>query len=107
MGRGSAKYRIADFARLAAIVAVPLARGTSGAMQSDSGACCSVRCVYYGTNGGRVNRMDEHLRQRISISPGTMVGKAVIRGTRVPVDLIVRMLAHGASEQEIMDEYPG
>jgi uncharacterized protein (DUF433 family) len=50
--------------------------------------------------------MDEHLRQRISISPGTMAGKAVIRGTRVPVDLIVRMLAHGASEQEILEEYP-
>jgi uncharacterized protein (DUF433 family) len=50
--------------------------------------------------------MDEQLRQRVSISPGTMAGKAVIHGTRVPVDLIVRMLAHGASEQEILDQYP-
>jgi uncharacterized protein (DUF433 family) len=50
--------------------------------------------------------MDEHLRQRISISPGTMAGKAVIRGTRGPVDLIVRMLAHGATEHEILEEYP-
>lgn len=50
--------------------------------------------------------MDEQLRQRISISPGTMAGKVVVRGTRVPVDLIVRMLAHGATENEILREYP-
>ncbi len=35
-----------------------------------------------------------------------MAGKAVIRGTRVPVELIVRMLAHGATEHEILEEYP-
>jgi uncharacterized protein (DUF433 family) len=35
-----------------------------------------------------------------------MDGKPVIRGTRVPVELIVRMLAEGISEQEILEEYP-
>ncbi|HLH26063.1 MAG TPA: DUF433 domain-containing protein [Chloroflexota bacterium] len=50
--------------------------------------------------------MDEELRQRIRLSPSVMAGKAVIRGTRVPVDLIVRMLAHGATEAEILQEYP-
>ena len=34
-----------------------------------------------------------------------MVGKPVIRGTRIPVELIVRMLAQGRSEADILREY--
>lgn len=51
--------------------------------------------------------MDEMLLQRISVNPEIMVGKPVIRGTRIPVELIVRMLAQGVPEQEILQEYPG
>lgn len=50
--------------------------------------------------------MDEQLRQRISIDPRVMAGKAVIRGTRIPVETIVRMLAQGIGEGEILREYP-
>ena len=50
--------------------------------------------------------MDEHLRKRIAVDPAVMAGKPVIRGTRIPVELIVRMLAQGVSEQEIRREYP-
>jgi uncharacterized protein (DUF433 family) len=50
--------------------------------------------------------MDEQLQKRISIDPKVMVGKPVIRGTRIPVDLIVRMLAQGIPESEILREYP-
>ncbi len=50
--------------------------------------------------------MDEQLKERIVINPQVMVGKPVIRGTRVPVELIVRMLAQGISEEEILGEYP-
>jgi uncharacterized protein (DUF433 family) len=50
--------------------------------------------------------MNEQLQQRISIDPKVMAGKPVIRGTRVPVDLIVRMLAQGIPETEILREYP-
>jgi len=35
-----------------------------------------------------------------------MAGKPVIRGTRIPVELIVRMLSQGLSESEILKEYP-
>jgi len=49
--------------------------------------------------------MDEQL-ERISIDPKVMAGKPVIRGTRIPVDLIVRMLAQGIPEDEILREYP-
>ncbi len=48
----------------------------------------------------------EQLLERISINPKVMVGKPVIRGTRVPVELIVKMLAQGIPEQEILSEYP-
>ena len=50
--------------------------------------------------------MDERLLQRIRINPKVMVGKPVIRGTRIPVELIVRMLAQGITEAEILRDYP-
>jgi uncharacterized protein (DUF433 family) len=50
--------------------------------------------------------MNNSLEQRISIHPGQMAGKPVIRGTRIPVELIVRMLAQGIPEDEILREYP-
>jgi uncharacterized protein (DUF433 family) len=50
--------------------------------------------------------MDDQLRQRIFIDPKVMVGKPVIRGTRIPVELIVRMLGQGISEIDILREYP-
>lgn len=50
--------------------------------------------------------MDEQLLKRISIDPKVMVGKPVIRGTRIPVELIVRILAQGIQEGDILREYP-
>ena len=50
--------------------------------------------------------MDEEHWQRITVDPKVMVGKPVIRGTRIPVELIVRMLAQGIPEPEILREYP-
>jgi len=50
--------------------------------------------------------MDENLLRRIEINHKVMVGKPVIKGTRIPVDLIVRMVAQGITEKEIIQEYP-
>jgi uncharacterized protein (DUF433 family) len=50
--------------------------------------------------------MDDSFWQRISIDPKIMVGKPVIRGTRIPVEFIVRMLAQGLPESDILREYP-
>ena len=49
--------------------------------------------------------MNEQLMRRISIDPEVMVGKPVIQGTRIPVELIVRMLAQGIPEADILQEY--
>jgi uncharacterized protein (DUF433 family) len=43
---------------------------------------------------------------RITVDPEVMVGKPVIQGTRIPVELIVRMLGQGISEEEILEDYP-
>ena len=45
--------------------------------------------------------------ERISINPRVMVGKPVIRGTRLTVEYILGLLAHGIAMEEILEEYPG
>jgi uncharacterized protein (DUF433 family) len=44
--------------------------------------------------------------ERIEINPGVMQGKPVIRGTRVPVELVLRKLAEGATIPDLLDAYP-
>ncbi|MGD9954159.1 MAG: DUF433 domain-containing protein [Burkholderiales bacterium] len=43
---------------------------------------------------------------QIEINPEIMLGKPVIRGTRIPVELVLRKLAEGATEAELLDAYP-
>ncbi len=43
---------------------------------------------------------------RITIEPGKMGGRACIRGLRMPVATVVRMVASGMSHQEIIDAHP-
>jgi uncharacterized protein (DUF433 family) len=43
---------------------------------------------------------------RIEMNPRVMLGKPVIRGTRIPVELILRKLSEGASEADLLDAYP-
>ena len=43
---------------------------------------------------------------RIEINPAVMLGKPVIRGTRIPVEIIVRKLSEGATETDLLDAYP-
>ncbi len=44
--------------------------------------------------------------RRIEINPKVMVGKPVIRGTRITVEVILDRLAEGASVDEVLDDYP-
>jgi uncharacterized protein (DUF433 family) len=43
---------------------------------------------------------------RIEINPGVMLGKPVIRGTLIPIELILRKLAEGVTEADLLDAYP-
>jgi uncharacterized protein (DUF433 family) len=49
---------------------------------------------------------DEALLQRITLNPAMLAGKPVVAGTRLSVEFVVNLLAHGATEQEILAEYP-
>ena len=46
------------------------------------------------------------VQERIEINPKVMLGKPVIRGTRITVELILRKLAEGATEEDLLDAYP-
>ena len=46
------------------------------------------------------------MHERISIDPKVCHGQACIKGTRIPVHLILRMLANGDTIEEMLEEYP-
>ena len=50
---------------------------------------------------------DQEMLEHISINPAVMVGKPAIRGTRLTVEYILNLLAHGAPIAEITGEYAG
>lgn len=50
---------------------------------------------------------DQELLERITQNPRVMTGKPVIAGTRLTVEYILNLLAHGATAAEILKEYEG
>ena len=53
-----------------------------------------------------MTKRDAELLERITTVPGLMGGKPTIRGLRITVEQILLALAHGVSEQELLDDYP-
>jgi uncharacterized protein (DUF433 family) len=49
---------------------------------------------------------NEDIIKRITVNPKVMVGKPTIRGMRITVEQILRALAGGISEKELLEEYP-
>jgi uncharacterized protein (DUF433 family) len=50
--------------------------------------------------------MERKLLGRIEINPKVMASKPVIKGTRIPVEMVLRMLSQGISVEELLEEYP-
>jgi len=50
---------------------------------------------------------EKELLERITLNPEVVVGKPVIKGTRLTVEYILNLLAHGATVAEILEEYEG
>jgi len=48
----------------------------------------------------------EELLKRITADPNIMVGKPIVRGTRITVEAILDELAGGVSEEEILEDFP-
>lgn len=46
------------------------------------------------------------LAERIEVNFGVMMGKPVIAGTRIPVELILRKMSEGAGVADILEAYP-
>jgi uncharacterized protein (DUF433 family) len=45
-------------------------------------------------------------RERIVVDPAILAGKPVIKGTHVTVSMILGLVAHGVSFDEILEDYP-
>lgn len=45
-------------------------------------------------------------RERIEVDPQVLVGKPVVRGTRLAVELVLELVASGVPESEILASYP-
>src|SRR5580698_970996 len=74
-----------------------------------------MRCSWSAVTlfGGAANCEARHggdrkmtVHDRIEINPKIMLGKPVIRGTRIPVELIVRKMGEGADEKALLQAYP-
>lgn len=50
---------------------------------------------------------DKELLEKIVLNPQVMAGKPVIKGTRLTVDYILNLLAHGSTEDDIINDYKG
>ena len=48
----------------------------------------------------------EKLLNRIAVDPNVLVGKPVIKGTRIPVYLVVQLIAAGMNIKDVLKEYP-
>lgn len=49
---------------------------------------------------------DKQLVERIKFDKNILAGKPIIRGLRIPVSMILELLAKGATNQEILEDYP-
>ena len=50
---------------------------------------------------------NETLLERMAVNPKVMVGKPVIKGTRLTVEYVLNLLAQGATIEDVLDEYEG
>ena len=50
---------------------------------------------------------DQQLLEQITLNPKVMAGKPVIKGTRLTVEYILNLLAHGTTAAEILENYQG
>lgn len=50
--------------------------------------------------------MHENLLERIELDPEIMLGKPVIRGTRITVEILLEKIAAGCPIEEVLEDYP-
>jgi uncharacterized protein (DUF433 family) len=66
-----------------------------------------VAISYVEDLAARYYMKEKQLLERIILNPKVMVGKPVVKGTRLTVEYILGLLTHGAIPAEILQEYEG
>lgn len=82
-----------------------LATATTILARHENFSFLAVTHTWYATH---VVMFQEHAMttSRIEMNAKVMMGKLVIRGTRIPVELILRKLSEGATEADLLDAHP-
>lgn len=79
---------------------LPVAR--YGGTIDETKAYLDLHCDVGQMGGAQMN-----WRERIEIDPEILVGKPVVKGTRLAVEFVIDLLAQGWTEAEILRNYPG
>jgi uncharacterized protein (DUF433 family) len=58
-----------------------------------------------GEGFGQARRSQMDWQDRIIVDPKVLVGKPVVKGTRISVELVIELLARGWSVEQILQEY--
>ena len=45
-------------------------------------------------------------QDRVTVDPAILVGKPIIKGTRIAVELVIDLLARGYTQQQVLQQYP-
>lgn len=48
----------------------------------------------------------QYYKERITVNPDIMLGKPVIKGTRITIEIILRKLSEGMTAEEVLGAYP-
>jgi uncharacterized protein (DUF433 family) len=77
-------------------------------VRGEAGAGCHAAGVAAVARGAVEAHQRNHSlpQRRIEINPKVLLGKPVIRGTRITVELVLRKLAEGATPADLMEAYP-
>ena len=59
-----------------------------------------------GAGTARTRTRKGDLLKRIAVDPRVLGGKPIVRGTRISVEFVLELLASGATEEEILLDYP-
>jgi len=81
-------------------------RGTMHRARNKDGSDKSAPYKVKQSNKEANTMSQENLSKRIEINPRIMLGKPIIKGTRIPIEIILRKLSQNISIDKILQEYP-
>jgi len=73
---------------------------------ADTNCTIKPKASSAGATANSWHNAEMNWRDRIVADPGVLVGKAVVKGTRISVELVMDLLARGYTQQQILDQHP-